>query len=107
MGMLETAFQQATIATVAEDEDGIIGYQISTAGSSGGHLARLAVHPKVQGRGIGYALARDMLSQFYRRGALKVSVNTQIENEASLALYQKVGFRQTGEVYSLFETYLD
>ena len=107
MDMLEIAFQQAAIATVAEDEEGIIGYQISTAGSGGGHLARLAVHPRVQGQGVGYALARDMLAQFYRRGALKVTVNTQIDNDASLALYQKVGFRSTGEVYPVFEAYLD
>lgn len=105
--MLQIAFQQAAIATIAEDDDGIIGYQISTAGSSGGHLARLAVHPRVQGQGVGYALARDMLSQFYRRGALKVTVNTQIDNEASLNLYQKVGFKHTGEVYPVFEAYLD
>jgi ribosomal protein S18 acetylase RimI-like enzyme len=107
MDMLEIAFQQAAVATVAEDEDGIIGYQISTAGSGGGHLARLAVHPRVQGQGVGYALARDMLAQFYRRGALKVTVNTQIDNEASLALYQKAGFRRTGEVYPVYEAYLD
>jgi ribosomal protein S18 acetylase RimI-like enzyme len=105
--MLEIAFQQAAIATIAEDEEGIMGYQISTAGSSGGHLARLAVHPRVQGQGVGYALARDMLMQFYRRGAQKVSVNTQIDNEASLALYKKAGFRPTGEVHPIFEAYLD
>jgi len=107
MDMLQIAFQQAAIATIAEDDDGIIGYQISTAGSSGGHLARLAVHPRVQGQGVGYALARDMISQFYRRGALRITVNTQNDNEASLMLYQKVGFKPTGEVYPVYEAYLD
>ena len=105
--MLETAFKQAAIATVAEIPDGIIGYQISTAGSGGGHLARLAVHPQVRGQGVGYALARDMLVQFQRRGALRVTVNTQIENDASLALYQKAGFHLTGEVYPVYEAHLD
>ncbi len=107
MDMLEIAFRQAAVATVAEDEEGIIGYQISTAGSGGGHLARLAVHPRVQGEGVGYALLRDLLVQFYRRGALKISVNTQLDNEASLALYNKAGFRRTGEIYPVYEAYLD
>lgn len=107
MDMLEIAFQQAAVATVAEDEEGIIGYQISTAGSGGGHLARLAVHPRVQGEGVGYALLRDLLVQFYRRGALKITVNTQLDNEASLALYNKAGFRRTGEIYPVYEAYLD
>jgi len=105
--MLEIAFQQAAIATVAETQEGIIGYQISTAGSGSGHLARLAVHPKVRGQGVGYALARDMLVQFYRRGSVRVTVNTQFDNEASMALYQKAGFRTTGEVYPIYEAYLD
>jgi ribosomal protein S18 acetylase RimI-like enzyme len=107
MDMLKIAFHQAAVATVAEDDQGLIGYQISTAGSGGGHLARLAVHPRVQGEGVGYSLVRDMLVQFYRRGALKVSVNTQLDNHASLALYQKAGFHQTGEVYPVYERYLD
>jgi ribosomal-protein-alanine N-acetyltransferase len=107
LDMLETAFQQSAIATVAEIPEGIIGYQISTAGSEGGHLARLAVHPQVRGQGVGYALARDMLIQFHRRGALRVTVNTQINNDASLALYKKVGFRPTGEVYPVYETFLE
>jgi ribosomal-protein-alanine N-acetyltransferase len=105
--MLEMAFRQAAIATVAETPEGIIGYQISTAGSGGGHMARLAVHPDVWGQGVGYALARDMLAQFQRRGSLRVTVNTQLENEASMALYQKAGFRHTGEVYPVYEAFLD
>jgi len=105
--MLEIAFHQAAIATVAEDQDGLIGYQISTAGPGGGHLARLAVHPRVQEQGIGYALVQDLLTQFTRRGALRVTVNTQIDNLASLALYHKAGFHRTGEVYPVFEAYLD
>jgi len=105
--MLEMAFQQASIATVAETPEGIIGYQISTAGSGGGHLARLAVHPKVRGQGVGYALARDLLVQFHRRGSLRVTVNTQIDNDASLALYKKVGFHPTGEVFPVYEAHLD
>ena len=105
--MLEIAFQQASIATVAETPEGIIGYQISTAGSGGGHLARLAVHPQVRGQGVGYALARDLLVQFHRRGSLRVTVNTQIDNDASLALYKKVGFHPTGEVFPVYEAHLD
>ena len=107
MDMLEIAFHQAAIATVAEDQDGLIGYQISTASSGGGHLARLAVHPRTQEQGVGSALVKDLLLQFSRRGAQQVTVNTQIDNTASLTLYQKAGFRRTGEVYPVYEAYLD
>jgi [ribosomal protein S18]-alanine N-acetyltransferase len=99
---LELAFQQAAVATVAELEGQLLGYQISTASPMGGHLARLAVTPAQQGKGIGYGLVRDTLYQFNRRGALRVTVNTQQDNLASLALYKKAGFYETREKYPVY-----
>ena len=66
---LETAFQQAAVATLAEKQGEPLGYQISTANPLGGHLARLAVRPDGQGSGIGLALVQDMLRVFAQRGA--------------------------------------
>lgn len=100
---LELAFRQAAVATVVEEAGRLIAYQISTPTPMGGHLARLAVHPDLQGLGIGYALVCDMQSQFERRGAQTVSVNTQQDNYVSLSLYEKAGFRRTGEEYPVFQ----
>jgi len=100
---LELAFRQAAFATIAEQHGKPVGYQISTATPIGGHLARLAVLPSYQGRGIGYALVRDLLSQFARRGAQTVTVNTQQNNDASLSLYLKAGFHFTGEEYPIYQ----
>ncbi len=104
--LLKIAVERAAIATVAEDESGIIGYQISTASAARGHLSRLAVHPRVQGRGVGYTLVQDLLAQFRRWGTLKVTVNTQLDNQASLVLYEKAGFRRTDKIYPVYQTYL-
>jgi ribosomal protein S18 acetylase RimI-like enzyme len=100
---LEIAFRQAVFATVVEYEDKLVGYQISTATHMGGHLARLAVDPRFQRRGFGYALLQDVIRQFRKRGAQTITVNTQKENIASLSLYKKAGFQQTGEEYPIFE----
>jgi ribosomal-protein-alanine N-acetyltransferase len=100
--LLDVALTQAAIATVAEANGEIIGYQISTANSDGGHLARLAVNPLNQGRGIGMALVQDALAQFQQVDALRVTVNTQTDNATSLALYQKAGFQRTEEVYPVY-----
>ncbi len=96
---LELAYRQAVIATVAEYQNRLVGYQISTPTPLGGHLARLAVLPDCQNLGIGYAILRDLLLQFKRRGARKITVNTQKDNPSSLKLYQKIGFQLTGEEY--------
>jgi len=100
---LEAGFQESAFATVVENSDGIIAYQISTSTSFGGHLARLAVHPHYQNRGIGYALLQDVLKEFQRRGARNVTVNTQLSNISSLALYAKARFRRTGEEYPVYQ----
>jgi ribosomal protein S18 acetylase RimI-like enzyme len=99
---LRRGFAQALFATVAENENGIVGYQISTGGRSRAHLARLAVHPSVQGRGVGRALLSDLFMQLYKYGIPKLSVNTQSDNQVSLNLYKKMGFLLTGEQYPVY-----
>ncbi len=100
---IQIAFLQSAIATVAEEDGKLVGYQISTATAVGGHLARLAVKPPDQGKGTGYSLLYDLLAQFKRRGAQMISVNTQEYNHASLNLYKKAGFEPTGEVYPVYQ----
>jgi [ribosomal protein S18]-alanine N-acetyltransferase len=100
---IEIAFRQAAIASVVDLNGIIAGYQISTSNQMGGHLARLAIHPQFQGSGIGYSLLYELLTQFDRRRARQVSVNTQEDNSISLYLYEKAGFVRTGEEYQVFE----
>lgn len=100
--LIEIAYQVSAIATVAENEDGLLGYQVSTVNASDGHLARLAVHPRAQGSGVGFSLLQDLLANFRRRGVPKVTVNTQSNNSASISLYQKAGFSKTGMVYPIY-----
>jgi ribosomal-protein-alanine N-acetyltransferase len=100
---LMSAYQQACVATVAEIDGELLGYQISTSGPMGGHLARLAVLPSHQGSGIGSALVYDVLNKFERRGAVRVTVNTQRDNLRSLCVYEKAGFKEIGEVYPVYE----
>jgi ribosomal protein S18 acetylase RimI-like enzyme len=99
---LQRARLQAVNATVAEDESGLIGYQLSTGNPLGAHLARLAVQPQAQGRGVGSALIGDLIEKLGSRQLVRLSVNTQSDNQASLALYKKMGFEATGEYFPVF-----
>lgn len=101
---LTKAFNQTGISTIAVNKDEIIGYQISTAMTIYGHLARLAVNPDFQRQRIGLTLVYDLLKKFEQRGFWRVTVNTQSDNHASLRLYEKLNFQPTGEeipVYGL------
>jgi ribosomal-protein-alanine N-acetyltransferase len=100
---LEKAYPQAVLATVAVAEGQVLGYQLSTRNPLGAHLARLAVRPELQGRGVGRALVADLAQQAERRSMYHLTVNTQSDNSASLALYRRVGFRETGERYPVYQ----
>jgi ribosomal-protein-alanine N-acetyltransferase len=100
--VLQKARQQCASATVAEDETGVIGYQLSTKNPLGAHLARLAVNPEVQGRGVGTALVSQLIQSFDMAQLSRLSVNTQEDNTASLSLYKKMGFVRTGEYFPVF-----
>jgi ribosomal-protein-alanine N-acetyltransferase len=100
---LKSAFQQSTVASVVEKDGKLVGYQISTAGPMGGHLARLAVLPSYQGSGIGSALVYDVLDKFEQQGAFRVTVNTQRDNLSSLSVYNKAGFKEMGEAYPVYQ----
>jgi [ribosomal protein S18]-alanine N-acetyltransferase len=103
LGTLQRAFSQSLFARVAEDTQGIIvGYQITTGGGQRAHLARLAVHPTVQGRGVGKALLTDLFRMLTHTGVSRLTVNTQNDNVTSLTLYQKMGFIRTGEQYPVY-----
>jgi ribosomal protein S18 acetylase RimI-like enzyme len=99
---IRRAFGQALYATVAENDRGIVGYQLSTGGGQRAHLARLAVHPSVQGQGAGRALLSDLFRYITYAGISRLSVNTQSDNQASLNLYQRMGFLRTGEEYPVY-----
>jgi [ribosomal protein S18]-alanine N-acetyltransferase len=100
---LEQAYPQAVLATVLEADGQILGYQLSTRNPFGAHLARLAVLPELQGRGLGRALVADLVQQAERRGMSRLTVNTQSDNHASLSLYKKTGFRETGERFPVYQ----
>jgi ribosomal protein S18 acetylase RimI-like enzyme len=100
---LTRALELSAYATVAVESGKILGYQISTASSSGAHLARLAVLPNRQNQGIGYALIRNLVQQFTAWGAIRISVNTQADNTASLSVYERSGFKQIEGEFPVYQ----
>lgn len=99
---LKLAYKQAKYATVVEDEIGPFGYQISTPRRDGVHLARLAIHPRNQNKGAGYALLHHLQTTINDTRQAPLTVNTQDNNQASIGLYKKGGFIQTIESYPVY-----
>ncbi len=99
---LKLAYLQSAHASVAELDGKLIGYELSTAGGTSAHLARIAVHPDYQHGNIASNLVQNMISYFHSINIFSITVNTQQDNLSSQALYQKMGFRLTGEQYPIY-----
>ncbi len=90
------AERMSASAMVAVLDGRLVGFQFSTFYFDGAHLARLAVHPDAQGRGVGHALMTDLILRMARRSVYIITVNTQLTNTSSQRLYQRFRFARTG-----------
>ena len=82
---------------VAEIGDRVVGHAFSDIYGGHGHLIRLVVDPAYQRRGIGEQLLRESLLYQSATGAYPLTLNTQIDNASSQALYRRYGYQLTGE----------
>lgn len=99
---VEQSYEQSAIATVAEREGTVIGYQISTVNMFAAHLARLAVNPALQGRQVGTTLLYDLVQRCQSERLWQITINTQDNNHASLFLYRKLGWILSGERFPVY-----
>jgi ribosomal protein S18 acetylase RimI-like enzyme len=84
--------------------EGITGYAIYGRAGRRGYLQRLAVDPPCRGTGLGSALVVDGLRWLRRWRVERVIVNTQLDNDAALRLYEGLGFRRQPVGLSVLST---
>lgn len=77
---------------VAEDEQGIVGYQFNAVDDGQGYLVRIAVHPRAAGQGIGTRLMAEAVRYFMGHRVRKIMLNTEEKNHRAHRLYEWFGF---------------
>lgn len=100
---LQAAYSACSYDTVALSEGRIIGYQMTASSFDASHLARLAVSPLHQHRGVGSMLVLDTLREAAERGSTEMTVNTQVDNSESLNLYKRLGFQPEGKLIPVLQ----
>lgn len=88
-----TATPQHRFRIAAHGND-VVGFAVSGRSGKHGYLQRLAVDPAQQGRGVGRALTLDSLRWARRNRCASMLVNTHVDNETALGLYEALGFRR-------------
>lgn len=96
---LETAFNTSFYSTLLIQEDQIIAYLIATEKAGNAHLARIAVLPQFQNRGVASSLINDFIAFSRKNNIKEITLNTQSDNLRSISLYEKLGFMPVGENY--------
>ncbi len=89
-------------ATVAVRGGNAVAYQFGAWHESFGHLARLAVAPNHQRKGIGSQLLYQFLDECERWPVETITVNTQLSNAPSQQLYQRFGFFRNNKDFEMW-----
>ncbi len=92
-----TATPSSRLRVSLGGDDEVAAYAVTGRAGSRGYLQRLAVDPDAHRAGHGTALVLDALRWVHRWGGRDVLVNTQVDNEGALALYERLGFERRGE----------
>lgn len=83
---------------VAELDGTVIGYQFNALDDDYGYLVRIAVHPSVNGRGIGARLMAEAIRFFEGARVTRIMLNTQDDNIQAHRLYEWFGFLRIQQV---------
>lgn len=81
-----------------------VGFLLGRVVLDEAELLTLAVHPRMQGRGIGGALVAAFLARAGARGARRAFLEVAEDNAAARALYARAGFAPVGRRRGYFHT---
>ena len=74
-----------------------IGFVITRVAADEAEILTIAVDPAQQGRGIGAALMRAVMSHLYAERVRSLFLEVDAANASAVALYRKLGFKMVGE----------
>ena len=86
------ATSRSLTLVIRDAEGGLAGYAVVGFGTAISYLQRVAVHPRWQGQGMGRSLIRVAARRARNLGAKVMLLNTQLDNDSALGLYEQEGY---------------
>jgi ribosomal protein S18 acetylase RimI-like enzyme len=98
-GIIGPSLVDSPFFIIAEIDGAPAGYAFVTSHFGGRlvHLVRIAVLPAHRGAGLGARLLAEVVGYARGLGADSITLNTQTHNAPAQRLYERFGFRRTGE----------
>ena len=94
--MVETLQEHPRHFLLAWQDEEIAGFISGRRVADEGEILNLAVKPESRRSGVGKTLVLALLDGFWREGAVQVFLEVRESNDAALAFYRGMGFRQIG-----------
>ncbi len=91
---------------VAELNGQVVGYQFNAIDADSGYLVRIAVHPSMNGQGIGARLMAEAIRFFAQSKVARIMLNTQDNNMHAHRLYEWFGFFRIKQMGFVLRNYL-
>lgn len=95
-GVSETYDQPQAFITVAEEDGEIIGYCIIYFVLDEGEIARIAVHPQKQHKGVGRKLLDYTCEVSRKKNIRRLMLDVRKSNKTAQKFYEQYGFAEDG-----------
>lgn len=96
MGIFEDCLRVHYSCWVMEVEGELVGYAVLSAAAGEAHILNVAVHPALQGKGLGRQMMLFLFDAAREHGADTVFLEVRPSNRNALHLYDSLGFNQVG-----------
>ena len=92
----QLASPETRVNRVAEVDGRVVGHAGLVMVDGQGHVTTVAVHPDVQGSGIGTRLMADLCRVAVERRLINMTLEVRVSNLRARELYRRFGFAPTG-----------
>jgi len=96
VAFLSEISKEYSLAFVATVPERIAGYICAQHVLDEGHILNLAVHPELRRKGIGNALAEELLGRLKTQGCRIFYLEVRMSNAPAMQFYEHLGFRKVG-----------
>lgn len=96
MGIFEDCLRVHYSCWVMELDSELVGYAVLSAAAGEAHILNVAVHPGLQGKGLGRQMMYFLLDTAREHAADTVFLEVRPSNRTALRLYDSMGFNQVG-----------
>lgn len=102
-GFLTSLRSEDTLYLVARRKNELIGYCGFLQSFDEADITNVAVSPAYRGKGVGYAMLKELMRRGRERGVARYTLEVRTGNVSAIRLYHRLGFEDAGIRKNFYE----